>query len=119
MQKFIFDKFLTFLQNPILWRFSMMYKFFLLILLLFAFGIHAHSYDQTEKKYVSAESVRVENGKIYILLADQWVATPSLHSDAQGVYVDQIKLLPWFCTNCNRWTTGWFCCDHCGALPDK
>jgi hypothetical protein len=72
-----------------------------------------------EKNYISSDRVRIEKDTIFVFLHNQWVQTPSLHSDSRGVYVDEIKLLPWYCSNCNRWTTGWFCCEHCGALPDK
>lgn len=72
-----------------------------------------------EKNYIPSERVRIDKDAIFVFLNNQWVQTPTLHSDSLGIYVDEIKLLPWQCSNCNRWTTGWFCCEYCGALPEK
>ncbi len=74
--------------------------------------------DKIEKVYLPSECVRIEKGALFVFLQNQWVQTQSIHSDSVGLYVDAIKFLPWYCSNCSRWTTGWFCCEHCGALPD-
>lgn len=78
-----------------------------------------HIFDTHQKNYLSSDCVRIENEAIFVFLNSQWVKAPSLYSDSHGIYVDEIKLFPWYCSNCNRWTTGWFCCEHCGALPEK
>jgi hypothetical protein len=95
-----------------------------LVVILFtvfvATQIQAHEFatDKIGKNYISSERVRIEKDAIFVFLNNQWVQTPTIHADSSGVYVDEIKLLPWQCSNCGRLTTGWFCCEHCGALPD-
>jgi hypothetical protein len=90
----------------------------LLFVLCFAIQVHADEHH-ANRKYLSSESVRIEKDSIFVFLNNQWVQTSTLHTDSRGIYVDEIKLVPWYCSNCNRWTTGWFCCEYCGALPDK
>ncbi len=97
------------------------------LLFLFVIGfattqIQAHECSiKSEKTYIASNCIQIENDAIFIFLNNNWVQAPVLYSDPQGVYVytNEIKLLPWLCSNCNRWTTGWFCCEHCGALPDN
>ncbi len=99
----------------------MIHKFLLFLLAVFSFHAQAQdcSINTADKNYLSSECIHIEKDAIFVFLNNQWARVPSLHSDARGVYVEGFKLLPWYCSNCGRWTTGFFCCEHCGAVPSK
>lgn len=90
-------------------------KAFALFSLFFVHGLLARGPSElNQKTYITPEQININSSGIFVFLQNEWIAAEKLESDESGIFVQKEQFAPWYCQNCNRWTSGWFVCEFCG-----
>lgn len=91
-------------------------KYCLVVLLMFFtnFLIAANADNHKNRFYVNPTNIFFEENKIFVLNNDQLYEVSSIKSDEKGLFVKVKWSLPFYCTNCHRWSSAFtIICEHC------
>jgi hypothetical protein len=95
-------------------------KYYFLFLMVFGSNFLSASNEPPKKLYLNPSNIFFQENKIFILHENGVYKVTSIHSDNDGLYVDDCFPMPFVCQRCGLRNPGTnFACERCGfPRPD-